>query len=171
VSGELQSVLLGTAGLTAAAGIALILAISRGAIDQDEARIRAAVRAATAAVLIHSSHFAEEFATGFHERFPEMLGLSSWSPGLFVSFNVFWIATWAVSIRGLAARRRIALWPLWFLGIASGLNGLAHPLLALRFGGYFPGLVTSTLSGVAGVLLFRRLLLATAKRDPQQALV
>jgi hypothetical protein len=54
------------------------------------------------------------------------------------------------------------LFPLWFLGIACALNGLAHPLLALRSGGYFPGLITSPLVGVAGVLLLWRTLRVTA---------
>ena len=40
-------------------------------------------------------------------------------------------------------------------------NGLAHPLLAIRAGGYFPGLATAPLVGVVGVMLFRRLLRIT----------
>ena len=44
------------------------------------------------------------------------------------------------------------------------MNGLAHPLLAARTGGYFPGLFSSPLVGVVvGVLLLRRLFLVTGE--------
>lgn len=54
-----------------------------------------------------------------------------------------------------------ALFPLWFLGIAGVANGVAHPALSIRTGGYFPGLVTAPLVGIAGALLIRRLLAVT----------
>ena len=34
-----------------------------------------------------------------------------------------------------------------FLAIGMVLNGIVHPLLSVRAGGYFPGLVTSPLVG------------------------
>jgi hypothetical protein len=64
----------------------------------------------------------------------------------------------------LAARQRIALFPLWFMGIACVVNGLGHPALSARAGGYFPGLVTSPLVGVLGILLLRKLGLITRLR-------
>jgi hypothetical protein len=166
MSEELRSILLGTAGLSVAAAAALLLTLARGGIDASEPRRRAAVRLAAVAVLLQALHFSEELATGFHHRFPEVLGLAPWSLGFFVPFNLFWLAVWALSIRALAARRRAALFPLWFLAIASVANGVGHPLLSLRAGGYFPGLATSPLVGVAGVLLFRRLLAITAGGEP-----
>ena len=92
-----------------------------------------------------------------------MLGLSPWSPRFFVSFNLFWIALWALSLWALSARKRAALFPLWFLGIASVANGVFHPALAFRAGGYFPGLLTSTFVGVAGGWLLRCLFLLTSR--------
>ncbi|MBI2569230.1 MAG: hypothetical protein HYV63_19595 [Candidatus Schekmanbacteria bacterium] len=44
------------------------------------------------------------------------------------------------------------------------MNGIGHPLFAVASGGYFPGLITSPLIGVAGVVLWGRLLRATAER-------
>ena len=64
--------------------------------------------------------------------------------------------------RGLARRRQVALFPLWFLGIAGVANGLAHPLLALNAGAYFSGLVTSPLVAIVGALLLARLVRVTA---------
>jgi hypothetical protein len=162
VNDELRSVLVGTAGLGAAAIAAALLTVTRGGIGADAGELRASVRVAVVAVLLQAAHFAEELATGFRERFPELLGLSPWSPRFFVSFNLVWLAVWALSLRGLAARRRLALFPLWFLAIAGVANGVAHPLFSALVGGYFPGLVTSPLVGVAGLVLLRRLLRVTA---------
>lgn len=161
---ELRSILLGTAGLWIAAVTALFLTLAREGVGASGERLRAAVRLAAVAVILQGGHFAEELATGFHQRFPELLGLTPWPAGFFVSFNLFWLATWGLSIWGLAARRRLALFPLWFLAVAGVANGAAHPLLALRAAGYFPGLVSSPFVGTAGILLLRCLLHLTDRR-------
>ncbi len=163
---ELRSVLFGTAGLDVAAGVAVLLTLARGRITHSPRELRAAVRLAVVATLLQSAHFAEELATGFPQRFPELLGLTPWSQSFFLSFNAFWLAVFCLSCRGLAARRRLALFPLWFLGIACLANGVAHPWFAARTGGYFPGLFSSPLVGVVGVLLLRRLFLVTKERHP-----
>jgi hypothetical protein len=150
---SLRSVLLGTAGLGAAAVAALLLTLARGGVDAGDAWLRAAVCSAAVATIIQAVHFAEELATGFHRSFPEVLGLAPWSDGFFVAFNLLWLTVWAVSVRGL-----------WFLAIAAIMNGLGHPLLALRAGSYFPGLITAPFLGVAGVLLFRALVAITYVR-------
>jgi hypothetical protein len=104
--------------------------------------------------------------TGFHERFPELLGLAPWPVWFFVSFNLFWLAIWILSAWALGARRRAAFFPLWFLAIGCSANGVAHPLLSMRTRGYFPGLVTSLLVDVVGILLLRRLALITEPHAP-----
>ncbi len=158
---ELRSLLLGTAGLDLIGVLALFLTFVRGNVDANKTRLRAAVRLVVVAILCQAAHFAEELATGFHQRFPELLGLTPWPLGFFVSFNLFWLVVWCLSIRGLTARLRVALFPLWFLGVACVANGLAHPFFSVRTGGFFPGLVTSPLVGIVGVLLLRRLCLIT----------
>lgn len=46
----------------------------------------------------------------------------------------------------------------WFFTIAATLgNAVLHPLLALRVGGYFPGLYTSFAYLIVGPILFMRL--------------
>ena len=166
MSDELRSILLGTAGLSVGAVAAIFLTLARGLIHAGEPRLRAAAGMAAVATLVQALHFAEELATSFHRRFPEVLGLAPWSLSFFVSFNLVWLALWALAVRGLAARRRAALFPLWFLGIAGVANGVAHPVLAMGAGGYFPGLVTSPLVGISGVLLFRHLLAITDTGEP-----
>jgi hypothetical protein len=161
---ELRSILLGTAGLTAAVLVAFLLTLLRSPVTASQAERRAAVRVAGAAVLVQFAHFSEELAAGFYVRFPEQLGLTPWSPTFFISFNLFWLAVWGLSSWGLLASLRLALVPLWFLGIAALGNGVAHLMLAARVGGYFPGLVTSPLLGVVGLLLLRQL--ATVTRRP-----
>ncbi len=154
--------LLGTVGLDVAAAAALYLTVRREYLDRAAVEARAAAHLVLAIVGMQAAHFTEELATGFYTRFPELLGLAAWPRGLFVAFNLAWIAIWALSAFGLSARVRAALFPLWFLGIAGVANGVAHPLFSLVTGGYFPGLLTSPLVGVAGVVLLRRLARLTA---------
>lgn len=164
MSEELRSIVLGTAGLSVAAVVAVLLTVTRAPPARSAAEIRGGARLAGVAWLVQCAHFAEELAAGFHERFPAQLGLVPWPPAFFVAFNVFWLGAWALACRGLVAGSRLALAALWFLGLAAAANGIAHPLLAARVGGYFPGLVTALALGVVGVLLLRRLEALTRRR-------
>jgi hypothetical protein len=154
---ELRSILASTAVLGICAVFAAGLTAARGPIVTSALDLRSAVRMAILVTLLQCAHFGEELATGFASRYPELLGLAPLANSFFVSFNLFWIAVWALSCWGLARRRQLALFPLWFLGIAGVLNGVAHPAFALFTGGYFPGLLASPFVGVAGFLLLRRL--------------
>jgi len=142
--------------------VALWLTISRGGVAASADAVRRAVGVAVIAIAAQAGHFTEELTTGFHERLPAVFGLPPLSLRLFVGFNLAWLGIWVLSAWGLARRRQVALFPLWFLGIASVANGLLHPLLALSAGRYFPGLVTSPLVAVAGALLRARLSRTTA---------
>jgi ribosomal protein S18 acetylase RimI-like enzyme len=106
---ELRSILAGTFGLAVAAALAIGLAVARARIHAGGEELRAAARLALAATGVQALHFAEELATGFPRRFPELLGLEPWSLRFFVSFNLFWLAVWALSSRALAARHALAL--------------------------------------------------------------
>jgi hypothetical protein len=121
----------------------------------------AASRVLAIAAAIQGAHFAEEWATGFHVRFPALLGLDPMPTGFFVAFNLAWIAFWIVSIPLLQRGLRPAFFAAWFIAIAGMLNALAHPWMAIASGGYFPGLVTSPAIGLAGVILWQRLQRAT----------
>lgn len=161
---SLQSELLGTAGLTVAATAALLLAVLRVPVAARADDRRRTTILFVAGVLLQGLHFAEEYSTHFFERFPPVVGLSPWSARFFVIFNVCWIAIWICAAVGLSAGHRWAFFPVWFLAIAAIANGIAHPLLALRTGGYFPGLLTSPILGIVGVLLWSRLIATTSRR-------
>lgn len=135
-------------------------------------RLRAAVRTSrrffiVAALVIaaQSVHFLEELLFGFASRFPAAFGLGPIDQSTFVAFNGAWIAVWLVSLLAVRAGIVIALWPLWFLALAAVLNLIAHPLLALRAGGYFPGLLSAPLLGLLGILTLRELIALTAPDD------
>jgi len=153
-------VVLGIVGM-----IAFSLTVNRSWAGENLRLIPGAVRLAVIAVISQAAHFTEEFLTGFHEQFPALFGLAPISVEVFAGFNVAWLAIWSLSIWGLTALRRPALFPLWFLGIGCALNGVAHPALSVFTQGYFPGLVTSPLVGVLGVLLLRRLHAVTRAVD------
>lgn len=162
---QFSSILPSTVILGTLAVIALILTITRGWADESRMHTRAAVRIAVIAVVSQAAHFIEELLTGFHERFPALFGAGPMPPGFFLSFNVAWLVIWSLCVLGLSTRRRAALFPLWFLGIGCIANGIAHPLFSVLTGEYFPGLVTSPVVGVMGVLLLRHLLLVTRTID------
>ncbi len=149
-------VVLGLAALAA-----LLLARSRRSPPEKVAGRGAAARAFAVAVAVQGVHFAEEAATGFHQRFGPLFGLPPMPFSVFAAFNLAWIAIWIASVPGLRSANAAAFFAAWFLAIAGMLNLAGHPLLAVAAGGYFPGLVTSPLIGAAGVWLWRRLETAT----------
>ena len=131
--------------------------------EKDTERLSAG-RALAVATVVQGAHFAEEAATGFHERLGPLFGLPQIPLSVFVIFNVVWLGIWAASIFGLRSARPAAFFAAWFLAIAGMINGIAHPLLGMAAGGYFPGLVSSTVIAVACVWLWHRLQAATAPR-------
>ena len=139
-----------------AALVAAVLAARRRSLPEHEAERRAAARVLGLAVVVQGLHFTEEATTGFHERFPALLGLPAMPFAFFVSFNLAWLVIWAAAVPGVAAGRRIAFFAAWFLAIAGLLNGAGHPAFALAVGGYFPGLLTSPfIAAVAAWLAVR----------------
>jgi hypothetical protein len=154
---NLRSILIGTAGLTAGAVVALLLTILRRPVDGDRVGRERAARFFLIGLVAQCLHFMEEFVTRFQDRFPALLGLSAWPENFFVIFNLTWLSVWILSAIGLQRGYRVALFPAWFFAIAAIANGIAHPLLAVVARGYFPGLITSPIVGVLGVLLWQRL--------------
>lgn len=120
-----------------------------------------ALALATAAQTIH---FIEELRSGFAASFPGMFGLAPIPTGVFLGFNLAWIGIWIVSVPGLLAGHRWALFAAFFLALAGLLNGVAHPLLTLINGAYFPGLYTSSLVFLASIFLLHHLLRSTVQR-------
>lgn len=158
---ELQSVIPSIVVLGLAALAALYLARSRRSPPENAAERLAAARALAVATVVQGVHFTEEASTGFHERLGALLGLPGMSFSFFVVFNLVWLGIWVASVPGLRSARAAAFFAAWFLAIAGMFNGIAHPLLALAAGDYFPGLVSSPFIAGASVWLWLRLRIAT----------
>lgn len=114
------------------------------------------------ATAVQGVHFAEEWAADFHVRFPALFGLEPMPLSFFVVFNLTWIAIWIASVPLLRSARKPAFFAAWFLAIAGMLNGVAHPLMAVASGGYFPGLISSPFIGLVSIYLWQRLRRATS---------
>ena len=143
--------------LSAMALVALVITVVRGAINAEAAALRSAVRMAILAIVCQGLHFAEEAGGGLNLRLPEFFGLEPIAMDSFVSVNLVALAVWVLCVPALTARVSAALFPLWFLAVASVSNALLHPALAIAAGGYFPGVLTSPVVGVAGLFLLRGL--------------
>jgi hypothetical protein len=130
MSGGLPSEVAGTAGLWIAAAASVLLTISGRNRPLDPVRLR---RAAGAALALQLAHCAEEFATGFAQRFPAVLGLAPWSNRFFLAFNGAWLLLWALALAVLFRGRAplAARAALWFLALAGLLN--ASPTRCSRF--------------------------------------
>lgn len=163
----MQSLLPSVVALGLAALAALQLTLGRTPAPDGSPR-RAAARALAAAMALQAIHFAEEAATGFDARLGGLFGLGAIPQPLFVGFNVAWLAIWIASVPGVRAGSSPALFAAWFLAIAGMLNGVAHPLLAVAAGGYFPGLYTAPVVGAVCLWLWIRLRQATRPRDHGQ---
>ncbi|MGD2071450.1 MAG: HXXEE domain-containing protein [Gemmatimonadota bacterium] len=149
--------------LGAAAVVALILARVRTPGSADQGAGGRAAGALAVAIPIQGLHFMEEAAAGFPARLGTALGSPAMPGWFFLAFNLTWLLIWIASVPAVRAGRRVGFFTAWFLAIAAGVNAIAHPVLAIRGGSYFPGLVTSPLVGVAGVWLGFRLLRATRR--------
>lgn len=154
---ELRSWALGTLPLQALLAAAVVASRRRPLPPPRALRDSGLLWVGAGAVALQAAHFAEELLTGFHVAFPTLLGLTPWSAPAFIAFNAGWLLLWTACLAWLARDRAAPGWPLWFLAWALAANGIAHPLLALRVGGYFPGAWTSPLVGVVGAMLWIRL--------------
>ena len=163
MASEFSSVMVGTSGLTVAAIISMLLAVSRGSISTS--KVPGVKRLTLLGVLLHVCHFGEEYWTQYYIRFPEFLGLRPWSATFFAVFNLAWVTVWLGCIALLRSFPRLAIFPIWFLGIASAANGVYHPLLSLTKRGYFPGLWTSPVVGILGVVLLHTLTSSTSNPE------
>lgn len=161
MSESTQSLLLAPAGLYLPLVVALVLSVVRPPRDLELDDRTKLVGVFLLGISCQCAHFIEEFTTGFHMLFPPLFGLTPISAELFVGFNVFWLGIWAIAAFGVIRNSRVAYFPVWFFGLAMCLNGIAHPLLSVWQSGYFPGLVTSPVVGIMGLMITRNLIQST----------
>ncbi|GLQ46326.1 hypothetical protein GCM10007862_13770 [Dyella lipolytica] len=157
----MPSELIGTSALSIAALISIVLTMLRHPRWTDTVSIERVSRVFLFGLAAQCLHFMEESLTHFPVRLPELLGLPPWPDDFFVVFNLLWLAVWILSSIGLRAGYRVAMFPIWFFTISCLVNLIAHPILSLAVGGYFPGLLTSPLVGLFGVWLVMRLIALT----------
>jgi hypothetical protein len=106
---------------------------------------------------IFLAHATEEYLTGFHRRLPAFVGSAPWSDAQFLTFNVVWFTIFVTAWATHRCHTLSALVILFFaLGGGVG-NGLAHVILTLAEGAYFPGTWTAPLCAIVGGLLLWRL--------------
>lgn len=111
------------------------------------------------ALAIQFLHFTEEYVYGFHDRVSELMeGMPPFSADVFVAFNMIAYCLFLLAGVGMYKGMKLPMIVVWFFTIAAALgNAVLHPLLALRVGGYFPGLFTSFAYLIVGPILFIRL--------------
>ena len=160
-----QSLLLAPAGLYLPLLAALLLTVFRPPGPAEAGPPTKLVGLFLIGIACQCLHCIEEFVTGFHLLFPPLFGLSAISAEIFVGFNVFWIGIWALSAFGIMRCVRIAYFPVWFFALAMCLNAIAHPLLSVWQTDYFPGLITSPLVGMMGVLILSQLFQSTSRAE------
>jgi len=137
--------------------VAAMVSRTRPLPDLDAPQRRGLAWIAGVTIALQAAHFTEELSRGFDAAFPRLFGLDPLPRAEFVAFNVGWLLVWASAAVLVTRGVRGAAWPLWFLGLASAVNGVAHPLMSAWADGYFPGLLTSIPAGAAGALLLLRL--------------
>lgn len=111
------------------------------------------------ALAIQFLHFTEEYVYGFHLRVGELMdGVPPFNVDVFVAFNMIAYSVFLLGGLGMYKGMKWAMIVVWFFTIAGVLgNAVLHPLLAIRVGGYFPGLFTSFAYWILGPMLFVRL--------------
>lgn len=117
-----------------------------------------------ALVLVQACHSVEEYAFGLYRVLPPArLASSLLSDDLATGFGMLNAGLVALGlwcslgpVRSGWPSARAWVWPWVFVELA---NGVGHPLLALRAGGYFPGVATAplllALAAWLGVRLWR----------------
>lgn len=110
------------------------------------------------ALAIQFLHFTEEYVYGFHYRVTELMeGMPPFSANVFVAFNMIAYCLFLLAGVGMYKGLKFPMIIVWFFTCAATIgNGVLHPLLALRVGGYFPGLFTSFAYLIVGPILFMR---------------
>jgi len=111
------------------------------------------------ALAIQFLHFTEEYVYGFHLRVVEILdGVPPFTANAFVAFNMIAYCLFLLAGLGMYKGMKFPMILVWFFTLGGALgNALWHPLLAIKVGGYFPGLFTSFAYLIVGPILFMRL--------------
>lgn len=112
------------------------------------------------AMAVHFLHFAEQFTTGFADRFPLLYGGAPYSANQFVVFTM--ISAAISTLTCLAVYLRSAtflLVPVLFFAFSAIYgSAIAQTWWSFEVQGYFPGLITSLVNWLVGPILIAILL-------------
>lgn len=125
-------------------------------------RSRAVVAAYLTAVAFQIVHLAEEWNQDFPHEFTDLVGSDrTWELDSFLAVFVFGAgALWVLAGAGALYGSRLASYFVWFYALGAGLiNAIAHFVLPLFEGGYFPGLITAPGHLILSILLVRLLVI------------
>ena len=111
------------------------------------------------ALAIQFLHFTEEYIYGFHLRVTEITaGMPPFNPNVFLAFNMIAYCLFLLAGLGMYRGKKFPMVLVWFFTIAGVLgNAILHLLLAVKVGGYFPGLYTSFAGWLVGPVILKRL--------------
>ena len=111
------------------------------------------------ALAIQLLHFTEEYIYGFQSRVVEIMpGIPPFDVNVFVAFNMIAYCLFLLAGLGMYRGMKFPMIIVWFFVFGGVIgNAIWHPLLALRVGGYFPGLYTSFAYWIIGPILLKRL--------------
>lgn len=111
------------------------------------------------ALSIQFLHFTEEYIYGFHVRVTEIMdGFPPFDANVFVAFNMIAYCLFLLAAVGMYKGMKFPMIIVWFFVFGGAVgNAIWHPLLALRVGGYFPGLYTSFAYWIVAPILMKRL--------------
>ena len=110
------------------------------------------------ALAIQFLHFTEEYVYGFHQRVTEiMAGMPPFDVNVFVAFNMIAYCLFLLAGLGMYKGMKFSMVLVWFFAIVVLGNAIWHAALALKVGGYFPGLYTSFAGWIVGPVLLKRL--------------
>lgn len=98
------------------------------------------------ALALQFLHFTEEYLRGFTTEMPALLGEAPYPVEYWLTFNMIAYAIFILGGISLFKRNQLfSVVPLFFLLIGVILNSVAHILISIFTGGYFPGLFTAIL--------------------------
>jgi hypothetical protein len=111
------------------------------------------------ALAIQFLHFTEEYIYGFQQRVTEIrAGMPPFDDNVFVAFNMIAYCLFLLGGLGMYRGMKFPMIFVWFFTFGGVVgNAIWHPLLALKVGGYFPGLYTSFAYWIIGPILLKRL--------------
>ena len=96
------------------------------------------------ALALQFIHFTEEYLTNFVVRLPAIFGQAPYPESYWICFNM--IAYCIFLLGGIAIYKKennFLIIPLFFIVVGIVFNGIAHVMLSVYTGGYFPGLYSA----------------------------